>query len=164
MRYFLIVWVLITITATPIYNAQETSKSDIWSGRYAIYLQDDSEKAVDTLIITKINDADPAHLVSKLKHDLARWEISSARDSKKDSQVVRRFLTNKDDKNEYQEFGWEKLNENGKMNCIDGGHFFICQSVPETKIQFGKEEIYFSKTGIFGVWLHKGLVNLKKIN
>ena len=27
-----------------------------------------------------------------------------------------------------------------------------------------KEESYFSKTGIFGIWLHKGLFNLKRIN
>ena len=52
----------------------------------------------------------------------------------------------------------------GKMNCIDGGHFFICQSEPETLVKFGKEESYFSKTGIFGIWLHKGLFNLNRIN
>lgn len=164
MRNFLLLFFFVTIIHSNSYLAQKTNESDIWSGQYAVYLQNNSEKPVDTLIISKINDADPDKLVSKLKHDLARWQITSNKDLKKDAQVLRRFLTNQDARNEYQEFGWEKLNEMGNMNCVDGGHFFICQTQPETLIHFNVEESYFSKTGIFGIWLHKGLVNLKRID
>lgn len=136
-------------------------KEDVWVGRYAISTHEDAEKTIDTLIISSFENAKVNDVVSKYQSDLARWQISSTSDPD-ESSIIRRFLADQEN-NEYREFGWENLNKSGKMNCIDGGHFFICQSEPETLIQFGKEESYFSKTGIFGIWLHKGLFNLKRI-
>lgn len=163
LKIFLSV-IFIAFSSKSFGQTQVVSKSDIWSGEYEVYSRDNLSTPIDTLVILKTKDADAEKLVSKLKADIARWNISSKSNPKDESLEVRRFLT--DDlnaKNEYKEFGWEELNKKGKMNCIDGGHFFICKSEPEILIQFNKEESYFSKTGIFGIWLHQGLVDLKKI-
>ena len=67
-------------------SSEAQQKEDMWVGKYAISMQEDEAKTIDTLIIYRIENANV------------------------------------------------------------------------------KEESYFSKTGIFGIWLHKGLFNLKRIN
>lgn len=142
-------------------NAQNKQETDLWSGSYAIYPNKD-DVAADTLVIKKINDLTADQVPSKLEADLARWDILSTRDSKKEAVTVRRFLSNNED-DEYKEFGWTAMHKAGKMNCIDGGHFFICQTEAKTTVELKGDKPFYTETGIFGVWLHYGLVTIKKI-
>lgn len=43
------------------------------------------------------------------------------------------------------------------------GHFFICSTTPNTWANLGEKEKYFTKTGIFGIRLHFGAFELRKI-
>ena len=142
-------------------SAQNKSEIDLWSGSYAIYPKND-EVAADTLVIKKVKDLTADQVPSKLGADLARWEVASTRDSKKEAITIRRFLSN-DESDEYKEFGWTALHKSGKMNCIDGGHFFICQTEAKTSVELKGDKPFYTESGIFGVWLHYGLVTMKRI-
>jgi len=142
-------------------HAQNTPGKDIWSGKLLVY-PDKNEIPADTLLLTRTADIAADKVASRYEADLARWQVISSKDPKKDSILLRRFLSNdKDD--EYKEFGWTALHNAGKMNCLDGGHFFICQTDPNTKVELKGDQPFFTESGIFGVWLHYGLVALKKI-
>jgi len=156
---------LFTVIICNISYAQKKAGDDLWSGSYVLTSKNDGQKAdADTLIITKTADADPDKIPAKYKSDLVRWTLTSAKGGDKEQQIVNRFLFDiKNKEDAYAEFGWTDLHKNGKMNCIDGGHFFICQTQPNTEVKFNKEEKIFTKTGIFGIWLHYGLVELEKI-
>lgn len=73
------------------------------------------------------------------------------------------YLTQKKTEMNIKKFSWTDLYKAGKMNCIDGGHFFICQTLANSDVKFGQNENYLTNTGIFGIWLHYGVVELKKI-
>ncbi len=144
--------------------AQEKAQLDIWTGKYIVLAKNnDCLKITDTLTIERIADANPKELTDKYKSDLARWTITSSQEKNKEKNSVRRFLFDpNDDRDEYKEFGWTDLYKAGKMQCIDGGHFFICQTLANSDVKFGKDESYLTNTGIFGIWLHYGVVELKK--
>lgn len=138
---------------------------DIWSGNYALNsINNHKVITIDTLLIAKTTDANPKEIAARYESDLARWTLTSKREGGKEQQIVRRFLFDEEDKDDaYKEFGWTDLYKSGKMNCIDGGHFFICQTEPNTKVKFGIDEKFVTKTGVFGIWLHYGLVELQKV-
>lgn len=146
-------------------SAQKDVKSDIWSGIYVVCsVNKESSEIVDTLIINRTKDADPKKVAARYESDLDRWTIFSKKDGDKEKAVIKRFLFDiKNKEDGYKEFGWTDLHEKGKMNCIDGGHFFICQTEPDTKVSFSKDETYLTKTGIFGIWLDYGIAELEKI-
>lgn len=152
------------IGVSTLLSAQKKTEKDIWSGNYIVNtLNREGSKTEDTLIITRIKEADPDEIPSKEESDLARWSMISKRDGGKDKITVKRFLFDVENKEDaYEEFGWTDLHKQGKMDCIDGGHFFICQTQPNTTVTFGKEETYLTKTGVFGIWLHYGVVELQK--
>lgn len=160
-----IFFLFILIASWDMASAQKKTNDDIWSGSYKVGSVNNKELTnVDTLIITKIEDADPKELAARYESDLERWTLVSKKGGRKDQQIVRRFLFDEEDKEDaYKEFGWTDLHKNGKMSCIDGGHFFICQTEPNTKVKLSKEEEFLTKTGVFGIWLHYGLVELQKI-
>ncbi|MBB6372410.1 phosphate ABC transporter permease [Chryseobacterium shigense] len=155
---------LILIGLSDLCSAQEKTEKDIWSGTYLVNeINNGVSGTVDTLLIARIENADPKKIPAKEESDLIRWSMTSKRDGDKDKIKVKRFLFDvENDYNGYEEFGWTNLHKEGKMNCIDGGHFFICQTQPGTTVTFGKDETYFTKTGVFGIWLHYGVVELKK--
>lgn len=142
-------------------HAQNKQETDLWSGSYSIY-PNNNEVVADTLVIKRVKDLTADQVPSKLEADLARWEVASTRDSRKEAIPIRRFLSNNED-DEYKEFGWTAMHNSGKMNCIDGNHFFICQTQAKTTIELKGDKPFFTETGILGVWLHYGLVNIKKI-
>ncbi|MDN5422937.1 MAG: phosphate ABC transporter permease [Chryseobacterium sp.] len=145
-------------------SAQKKKEKDIWSGTYLVNeINKGVSTTTDTLVVIRIKDADPKEIPAKEKSDLARWSMTSKRDGGKDKIIIKRFLFDiEDDRDAYKEFGWTDLHKDGKMNCMDGGHFFICQTQPDTTVMFGKDESYVTKTGIFGIWLHYGVVELQK--
>lgn len=142
--------------------AQQKIQDDLWTGSYEVHLKNGEKVTiVDTLVVVKTADADPNKLAARYESDLARWKLTS---NIKEEKIVRRFLFDpEDDEDAYKEFGWTDLHKSGKMNCIDGGHFFICQTEPNTTVTFNKDETYLTKTGVFGIWLHYGIVELQKI-
>ncbi|MDQ0067689.1 phosphate ABC transporter permease [Chryseobacterium lathyri] len=142
------------------------TEKDIWSGTYLVNeLNNGVSGITDTLVVASMKDADPKGIPVKEESDMVRWSLISKRDGDKDKATVRQFsFDGENDRDAYKEFGWTELHKEGKMNCIDGGHFFICQTQPNTSVTFGKDEKYFTKTGVFGIWLHYGIVELQKIN
>lgn len=144
------------------FGFSQKHNADIWSGNYAVYPDNDGI-AQDTLHISRDKDLKATEVAGQYQADLARWKVTSIRDSKKDDTSVRRFLYN-DNKDEYKEFGWTALHNSGKMNCIDGNHFFMCQTEPNSTIKLRNGESFETKTGVFGIWLHYGLVTIKKTN
>jgi hypothetical protein len=157
-------FVLMLIGLSGLLAAQKTAESDVWSGIYVLNpVNKDGSNDIDTLVIAKTKDADPKKLAARYESDLARWTIVSKKDKAQEKAVIKRFLFNLEDKeDEYKEFGWTNLHKEGKINCIDGGHFFICQTTANSTVTFSKDETYFTKTGIFGIWLHYGVVELQK--
>lgn len=147
-------------------SAQKNTGKDIWSGTYLVNeINNGVSKTTDTLVVAKVKDADPDKIPAKEKSDLARWSMISKKDENKDEITVKRFLFDiKKDKDAYKEFGWTELHKAGKMNCIDGGHFFICQTQPGTQVAFGKEETYLPKPVFLGYGCIMALLNCKKKN
>ncbi|REC79815.1 phosphate ABC transporter permease [Chryseobacterium elymi] len=155
---------LMLIGLSGLLSAQKNTGKDIWSGTYLVNeINNGVVRITDTLVVARIKDADPNEVPAKEKFNLARWSMVSKRDGGKDKATIKQFLFDVEkDRDAYKEFGWTDLHKAGKMNCIDGGHFFICQTQPGTSITFGKDEKYFTKTGVFGIWLHYGIVELEK--
>ncbi|KFE98276.1 hypothetical protein [Chryseobacterium luteum] len=155
---------IILLGLSDLLSAQKKTEKDIWSGTYMVNeISKGVSRTTDTLEVSRIKDADPRDIPASEESDLARWSMTSKRDGGKDKMTVKRFLFDvENDSDAYQEFGWTDLHKAGKINCIDGGHFFICQTQPNTAVTFGKDETYFTKTGIFGIWLHYGVVELQK--
>lgn len=138
------------------------NKEDIWSGTYVLKMHNDSNTIIDTLVIEPASTLNKDDVAGKYEADLKRWTIYSKKDTKKDKQPIRRFLFNEEN-NEYEEFGWTTLHKNSSMDCIDGGHFFICQSNQKGSLKIGNETFELT-TNLFGIWLHYGLYNLEKIS
>lgn len=141
------------------------AQTDIWSGSYAVFPDKDATEAIDTMIIEAAPDLKPEDVAARYESDLKRWTVSSKIEKPDDFEFIRWFLFNPEEGNdEYAQFGWTELHKSGKMNCADGGHFFICQTTPNTTVTFSSEESVLTKTGIFGIWLHYGYVVLQKLN
>lgn len=155
---------LMLIGVSGLLSAQKKTEKDIWSGTYLVNeLNNGVARITDTLVVVRIKDADPNDIPAKEKSDLVRWSLISKKDEGKDKATVKQFLFDPDNgRDAYKEFGWTDLHRAGKMNCIDGGHFFMCQTLPGTSVTFGKDEKYLTKTGVFGIWLHYGIVELQK--
>ena len=149
---------ILTFFSTNLFSQKNTA-TDIWSGNYEVFTD---KNMVDQFKIVKSKNLKESDVAAKYEGDLERWIIISQHDSKTDSMAVRRFLFNDED-DEYKEFGWTELHKSGKMKCLDGGHFFICQTKAKSTIELKGEKPFFTETGIFGVWLHYGLVQLRKL-
>lgn len=135
---------------------------DLWSGTY--FLKDADLIVMDTIKIAKTNELIREKLPDRLQIDLKRWNISSQRDHHKDMIEARNFIfQDADHRNEYEEFGWKEMHQKGEMHCLDAGHLFLCQTKPESKVFIGKDESFYSESGIFGIRLHYGLFKLEKI-
>lgn len=160
-------YIILSITFLFCYNlvsSQNRDIKDVWSGKYDIkpYVENGEDFNLKFCVIEKTTDAKAENLTSKYETDLLRWNMITQNGSEKDSVLLRRFLIN-NEYNEYEEFGWTELYKSGKMKCVDGGHFFICQTTAGSKVKIGEEE-FISKTGIFGIALHKGLFEFSKWN
>ena len=83
-------------------------------------------KASDILIIERVADAKADDVAGRYQSDLARWTITSTKEGKNNSDHSKTILfAPEDNENQYKEFGWTELHRNGKMNCIDGNHFYL---------------------------------------
>ncbi|MCU4119194.1 hypothetical protein [Variovorax sp. N23] len=152
----------------------EAAERDAWSGLYRHEWVANTQAAQaiaatlerpepSQLTITRAPDADPAKLMKRYQSDLARWTLAQASGGGEKSRPLRRFLPR-----EYAGWGWTALHEAGRMECLDGGHLFLCKTTPDTTVAFGPEgpgqETLRVKTGVFGIVLHAGAFELKKLD
>lgn len=146
-------------------HSSENNAQDHWSGRYRLEIKN-GDSVIDQLpiyvVIRQIEDIHPEDVTYKYRSDLKRWVIMT--EGTDDEVIIRRFLfDHEEEENGYEEFGWTKLHEDGKMECIDAGHFFICKTTPNTTVNFGDDETAFTESGIFGIRLHLGLFELYSV-
>ena len=57
----------------------------------------------------------------------------------------------------------EMMTINRQGDWFDGGHFFICKTDPNSNVELKGDKPFKTKSGVFGIWLHYGLVTLKKL-
>lgn len=145
--------------------AQSKKDFSAWQGSYILTKTikgNDQPVIIDTIIIAKAPDANKDKLAFKQGLDTRRLYIISQKSS--DTVLGKPFLYRPDEGyNEYEEFGWTKMYLQDKLAAIDGGHFFICSTVPGTTIPLGGKEKFYTKTGMFMVMLHYGVIELNKI-
>ncbi|MGO3183364.1 MAG: phosphate ABC transporter permease [Aequorivita sp.] len=145
-------------------NVKDNS-TDNWSGRYRLEIRNGDTYEDEPLIfvnIRKAQDINPEEVTPKYSSDLERWIIST--EGTDDEEIMHRFLYNLEEgENEYEQFGWTDLYKDGKMECIDAGHFFICKTTPNTTVNFGDDEAAFTESGIFGIRLNLGLFKLYEV-
>ncbi|WP_103863781.1 phosphate ABC transporter permease [Aquimarina sp. I32.4] len=160
--------IIICLRSITSFGQQQESPNadiDIWSGRYKVIpFSNDSITTYKPqyFVIERIKDENPENLAVKYRDDTTRWTIKLESQPNDDKEEIRRFLFNKDN-NGYEEFGWTDLHKQGKMDCIDGGNFFICQTTTKTEITIF-DEILYTDSGVFGVLLHHGPFQLSKLN
>lgn len=164
LRRFFVTLVFLALSNLIFCQSKNIAKDDMWSGTYKILPH--NVKNYDTLkvqlySIEKTVNANPKDIAGKYESDLLRWNLFVENGADKETVSLRRFLINKED-DEYKEFGWTELHKAGKMNCLDGGHLFICSTTPNSTIKLGEEK-FTTKTGIFGIMLHKGLFDFYKV-
>ncbi|MEM8764271.1 MAG: hypothetical protein AAGD88_10695 [Bacteroidota bacterium] len=143
-------------------NLGYTQKKDIWSGNYV--LRSSEGAPIDTLMIKNAADLSRMTMPSSQALSPGYWRISSQRDHHKEEIAAIPFLFKiENNENDYEQFGWTVLHVEGKMDCIDAGHLFICKTEKNSQITI-QEETFFTTTGIFGIRLHYGLFELKRLN
>lgn len=146
-------------------RVEKDNATDNWSGRYRLEIRNGDTIRKQPLVFVKIRktgDINPEDEAARYKSDLKRWVIST--EGTEDEVVIRRFLFDlEEERNEYEQFGWSALHEDGKMECLDAGHFFICKTTPNTTVNFGDDEAAFTESGIFGIRLHLGLFELYEV-
>ncbi|MBL3657356.1 hypothetical protein [Fulvivirga sediminis] len=152
---------LIIIAFIGSFNTTHAQTEDKWSGEYM--LKSNESIPLDTIRIEKTADLKKDEVPSKYESDLQRWTIASKKDAYADQLIARRFLFNTEsEEDEYKQFGWTDLYLKGKMECLDLGHMFICQTERKETISID-EESFVSETGFFGVRLHYGLFLLERL-
>ena len=139
-----------------------------WSGVYRLEwvkgsaAVERSGAASQTLVVAKAADADPANLVERYRADLSRWTLREAAGVEQ-GPPLRRFV-----ERDYEGLGWNALHTAGGIECLDGGHLFVCRTQPGAAVSFGAEgpgrETLVAQTGVFGIVLHAGAFELKKLD
>ena len=150
----------------PLGAAAAAPQQDPWTGAYRLEWLEGTRAAKEgaqgsDVTIQRAPDADPASLVKKYQSDLVRWTLADPSNAR-ESTTLRRFLAR-----EYEGWGWAGLHGDGRIECLDASHIFVCKTAPGTTITFGpegpKRETLTAQTGVFGIVLHAGAFQLKKL-
>jgi hypothetical protein len=132
---------------------------DNWSGHYGLHWLGVSQAGA-RIVLAKAADADPGKLVEGFQSGLDRWTIADVR-TPTETVELRRFLAV-----EYARLGWAALHTAGRIECLDAGHLFVCQTTPGATVKIGRDgpqqESLLASTGVFGIVLHAGAFELKK--
>ena len=161
MRCFLtgLLWGLSLVPFGASLAAQD---DDRWSGLYRLEWVGAEGRPGADMRIERAPDADPAKLVERFQSDLTRWTMSQA-DVPRERTTLRRFLPT-----EYKGWGWDDLAKDVRIECLDASRLFVCRTAPGTTIFFGPDrpnrETLVARTGVFGVILHAGAFELKKLD
>ncbi|WP_299242899.1 phosphate ABC transporter permease [uncultured Aquimarina sp.] len=160
MKTNLINTLFLTITLFGLYNTVYSQNTDTWSGNFI--LKSSKSEIIDSIRIRRTNDVNKDDIASRFESDLSRWKITSKNDNYQNEIIARRFLFDiENGENEYEQFDWIEMYLKREIECIDAGHFFICQTKPNNTIKIANES-FFTKTGIFGIRLHYGVFELEK--
>ncbi|QNK66742.1 hypothetical protein [Variovorax sp. PAMC26660] len=139
---------------------------DAWSGAYRLeWIKGErtarAMPAPSDVTIQRAPDADADKVPAEGESNLPRWTVTET-GSTKEGATVRRFRPR-----EYEDWGWADLHAAGRIECLDASHMFMCRTAPGTTITFGPEgpnrETLLAQTGVFGVVLHAGAFQLKKL-
>ncbi|MDM0119841.1 hypothetical protein [Variovorax arabinosiphilus] len=162
------VWLSCVMGLAPLGAGAAAPTSDPWSGVYRLEwvkggaTAERSGAASQTLVVAKAADADPAKLVERDWAELSRWTLREATGSEQ-GRLLRRFV-----ERDYEGLGWSALHAAGSIECLDGGHLFFCLTQPGTTVALGpegpKRETLIAQTGVFGIVLHAGAFELKKLD
>ncbi|MDO9439249.1 MAG: hypothetical protein Q7T73_00010 [Beijerinckiaceae bacterium] len=149
------------LSLVPFGASSAAQQDDIWSGLYRLEWLGGA-RSVEDVRIERAPDADPATLVEKYQDDLTRWAMSQDA-APRERTTLRRFLPS-----EYKGWGWDDLPKDVRIECLDASRMFVCRTAPGTTISFGPDrpnrETLLAKTGVFGVVLHAGAFELKKLD
>ena len=161
-----ILGLLCALSFGPLGAVAAAPQQDPWSGAYRLeWLKGTraAEKGAEgsDVILARAPDADPEKLAEKYRPDPARWTMAQT-DNARERTTLRRFLAT-----EYKGMGWAGLHGDGRIECLDAGHMFVCRTTPGATITVGPEgpnrETLSAQTGVFGVVLHAGAFQLKKL-
>ena len=150
------------LSLVPFNASLATQQDDVWSGLYRLEWVGGQERQGADVRIEQAPNADPTELVEKYRSDLTRWTMLQV-DAPRERTTLRRFLPA-----EYEGWGWDDLPKDMRIECLDASRMFVCKTAPGTTISFGPDrpnrETLVAKTGIFGVVLHAGAFELKKLD
>ena len=162
------VWLCCVLGLAPFGAGAAAPAGDPWSGVYRVEWVKGSVaaerpgEAPETLVFARAVDADPAKTVERYRADLTRWTVRDAAGGE-EGRPLRRFV-----ERDYEGLGWNALHVAGSIDCLDGGHLFVCRTQPGTTVAFGpegsKRETLLAQTGVFGIVLHAGAFELKKLD
>ena len=162
------VWLCCVVGLASLEAGAAAPAGDPWSGVYRLawvkgsVAAESSSAASETLVVAKAADADPAKLVERYRADLSRWTLREAAGVEQ-GPPLRRFV-----ERDYEGLGWNALHTAGGIECLDGGHLFVCRTQPGAAVSFGAEgpgrETLVAQTGVFGIVLHAGAFELKKLD
>ena len=144
------------------------AKSDDWTGSYALKPLGSNPSAsspaepaipIESAQVVIVRVADEG--VSKLdddaeKLDARRWEIKQ--NDKPGRVKLRPFLPA-----QYKEFNFGLYSKLQTIECLDGGHLFLCKSMPRVPVSIGSGQSFETinvASGIWGVRLHSGAFEL----
>ncbi|MFD2562892.1 phosphate ABC transporter permease [Aquimarina rubra] len=150
----------LTIILFGLYNTIYSQNMDTWSGNFI--LKSSKSETIDSIRIRRTSDVNKDDVAGRFESDVSRWKITSKNDNYQNEVIARRFLFDiENDENEYEQFDWTEMYLKREIECLDAGHFFICQTKPNSNVKI-ENESFFTKTGIFGIRLHYGLFELEK--
>ncbi|MGJ7488183.1 hypothetical protein ACSFA2_23165 [Variovorax sp. LT2P21] len=162
------VWLSCVLGLAPLGAGAAAAAGDPWSGVYRLewvkgsVAAERSGATPEQVVVAKVADADPAKVLERYRSDLSRWTLSEAKRSE-ESPPLRRFVAR-----DYEGLGWNALHASGSIECLDGGHLFVCRTRPGATVAFGPEgpnrETLIAQTGVFGIVLHAGAFELKKLD
>lgn len=165
------VWLSCALCLAPLgAGAAAAAGGDPWSGVYRLEWMKGSVAAAERstaappeqVVVAKAADADLAKVAERDGVDPARWTLGEASGADR-SPPLRRFVAR-----DYQGLGWNALHAAGAIECLDGGHLFLCRTQPGTAVAFGPEgpqrDTLIARTGVFGIVLHAGAFELKKLD
>ncbi len=144
-----------------LYTTAQNTK-DEWSGLYQLQPYGKVLDSISPKQFYKIQKIILDHDNTSSTYELAvndQWTMQNMLNIE-DKKVLRAFKFSQK-KNDYEEFGWTELHQNGNIKCIDGGNLFICKTKVGTKISFGEEK-FTTNSGVFGILLHYGIFELYK--
>jgi len=163
------VWLSCLLCLGPVVAGAAAPGDDGWSGTYGMTWVPGAaaaagvEQPPSKVVIAKAPDADPARRAGQDGVDRMRWTLAESGSKAGDGAELRRFR-----EREYAEWGWADIHRTGGMDCLDGGRMFVCRTSPDTTVAFGPEgprrETLFARTGVFGIALHAGAFELKKLD
>ncbi|CAN5321740.1 hypothetical protein BH10PSE18_BH10PSE18_32010 [soil metagenome] len=161
------VWLSCVLGLAPLGAGAVAPDADGWSGVYRLEwfkgsVADRRAGGPVQIVIARTPDADADQTMERDRADLRRWALTEAGSAER-SPPLRPFVAR-----DYEGWGWTATHAAGGIECIDGERLFVCRAKPGATVAFGpvgsKQETLVAQTGLFGIVLHEGAFELKKLD